>query len=40
MKLLQEFGFEMKYVKSMENRVVDALSKKPLENAILCTNFF
>ena len=36
MELLQEFDFDMEYVKDEENVVVDALSRRPLTNAILC----
>ena len=34
MELLQEFDFDMEYVKGKENVVAHALSKRPLANAI------
>ena len=36
MELLQEFDFDLEYVKGKENVVADALSKRPLTNAISC----
>ena len=36
MELLQEFYFEIKYIKGKENVVVDALCRRPLANAISC----
>lgn len=36
MKLLQQFDFDIEYVKCKENVVVDSLSKRPMANAILC----
>ena len=36
MKLLQEFYFDMEYVKGKENVIVDVLFKRPLANAISC----
>jgi hypothetical protein len=36
MELLQEFDFDIEYIKNKENVVVDALSKRPLANAISC----
>ena len=34
MELLQEFGFDLEYVKGKENVVADALTRRPLTNAI------
>ena len=36
MELLQEFDFHIEYVRGKENVIVDALSRRPLPNAISC----
>jgi hypothetical protein len=36
MELLQEFDFDIKYIKAKEYVVVDALSKQPLAKEISC----
>ena len=36
MELLQEFDFDMEYVKGMKSVATDVLSRRPLANAISC----
>ena len=40
MELLQEFDFDMEYVKGKENMVDNALSRRPLANAISYMTIF